>query len=195
MKRRNYYLFFFVVVLVLMSVTACKSKNANSKLSKEALEICGSWAYSHDEETEIVVFREDGTAKYENKEYTFECDSQFIKLEDADGEALQLRYEVNDRGIVLYMSTTYTYSGEGEPDGLVGEWSAKDGKWSYIFTEGGEFLEDGYFPGTYTVNEKDSTFNLNYLEQYYDELMCYYQIEGNMLHIKYPWQMVKTEAK
>lgn len=187
MKRRKYSLIFFAILLMLMSMTACKSK-------KEAQGICGSWAYSHDEKKEIVVFREDGTAKYEDKDYTFEYDSQFIKLKDADGQTLQLRYELNDRGIVLYMSTTYTYSGEGEPDGLVGEWSAKDGKWSYIFTEEGAFVEDTFFPGYYTVNEENSTVVLNYLEQY-DEIVCYYQLEGNELRFDYPWQMVKTNAK
>lgn len=65
-------------------MTVC-GKNATAK-SNEA--ICGSRAYTHDKETAIAVFHKDGIAKYEGKDYSFECDSQFIKLKDKDGKTI-----------------------------------------------------------------------------------------------------------
>jgi hypothetical protein len=194
MKTIKYLPAFFAVVLVLLSMTACgKIKNATA-LSNEALGICGSWAYIHDKETAIAVFREDGTAQYEGKDYSFECDSQFIKLKDKDGETTQLRYTLDDEGIYLYSNNTYTFSGDGEPDGLVGKWSCAEKNWSYTFTEEGTFLEDGYFPGEYTVDNENSTFKLVYNDQF-EDTVCYFRLEENKLHIEYPWRMVKKSDK
>ncbi len=67
-------------------MTAC-GKNAPAK-SNEAKGICGNWAYTHDKETVIAVFHKDDTAQYEGKDYSFECDSQFIKLKDKDGKTI-----------------------------------------------------------------------------------------------------------
>lgn len=164
-------------------MTAC-GKNDTAK------SIYGSWAYTHDKETAIAVFHEDGTAQYEGKDYTFECESQFIKLKDTDGKTIQLRYEFDDEGMYLYSNNTYTYSGEGEPDGLVGEWSCAEKNWTYTFTETGTFMEDGFFSGHYTVDDENSTFKLVYDDEF-EDTVCYFQLEGNELHIEYPWRMVK----
>lgn len=193
MKKMRFLPISFTVVLLLL-LTAC-SKNTNATaLSNEAQEICGSWAYIHDKETAIAVFRKDGTAQYEGKNYSFECDSQFIKLKDKDNEMIQLRYALDDEGMYLYSNNTYTFSDEGEPDGLVGDWSCAEKNWSYTFTKEGTFLEDGYFPGEYTVDNENSTFKLVYNDQF-EDTMCYFQIEGNKLHIEYPWRMVRKSGK
>jgi hypothetical protein len=182
------------VVIMLLMMTACdKNENGIAK-SNEAQEIWGSWAYIHDKETAIAEFREDGTAQYEGKEYFFECVSMFIKLTNSDGETIQLRYELDDEGMYLYSNNTYTFSGEGEPDGLVGEWSCADKNWSYSFTEAGTFMEDGYFPGNYTVNDEDSTFKLVYNDQF-EDTVCYFQVKENKLQIEYPWRMVRMSDK
>ncbi len=192
MKKTKLITIFLVIVLILLAMTAC-GKN-NTALSEEAQKICGSWAYNHDKETAIAVFREDGTAQYEGKDYSFECDGQFIQLKDKKGDTIQLRYAFNDEGIYLYSNNTYTFSGEGEPDGLVGEWSCAEKKWSYSFTEQGTFMEDGFFPGYYTVDDKNSTFKLVYNDQF-EDTVCYFQLEGNKLSIEYPWRMVKMSNK
>lgn len=190
MKTKKCLPTLFAIVLILLLMTACSKNKNNTVLSNEALKICGSWAYIHDKETAIAEFREDGTAQYEGKDYSFECNSMFIKLTNRDGETIQLRYALDDEGMYLYSNNTYTFCGEGEPDGLVGEWSCADKNWSYFFTEAGTFLEDGYFPGYYTVNDEDSTFKLVY-NDHFEDTVCYFQLEGNKLQIDYPWRMVR----
>ncbi|MDF2485613.1 MAG: hypothetical protein K0S61_4554 [Anaerocolumna sp.] len=194
MKTTKFLPTFFAVVLILVLMTACAKNKNDTAISNEALGICGSWAYIHDKETAIAVFRDDGNAQYEGKDYSFDCDSQFIKLKDTDGETIQLRYALDDEGMYLYSNNTYTFSGEGEPDGLVGEWSCAEKYWSYSFTEAGTFMEDGYFPGYYTVEDENSTFKLVY-NDHFEDTVCYFRIEENKLHIDYPWRMVRMNDK
>ncbi len=192
MKNTKFIATFLVIVLILLLMTAC-GKN-NTALSEEAQGICDSWAYIHDKETAIAVFHKDGTAQYEGEDYSFECDSQFIKLKNSEGETTKLRYSLDDEGMYLYSNNTYTFSGEGEPSGLIGEWSCAEKKWSYSFTEEGTFLEDGFFPGYYTVDDENSTFKLVYNDQF-EDTVCYFRIEENKMFIEYPWRMVKTSNK
>jgi hypothetical protein len=194
MKTTKFLQFFLTVVLILLLMTACGKNKNDTALSNEALGICGNWAYIHDKETAVAVFGEDGSAEYEGKDYTFECDSQFINLRNKDDETIQLRYELDNEGMYLYSNNTYTFCGEGEPDGLVGEWSCAEKNWSYIFTEAGTFMEDGFFPGYYTVDDENSTFKLVYNDQF-EDTVCYFRLAENMLHIEYPWQMVKISDK
>ncbi|MBB2183961.1 hypothetical protein H0486_13860 [Lachnospiraceae bacterium MD1] len=192
MKKTKLLLAFFTSVLILLLMTAC-GKN-NSDLSKEALKIVGSWAYIHDKETAIAVFSKDGTAEYEGKDYSYVCDSQFIKLKNTDGEMIQLRYLLDDEGMYLYSNNTYSFSGTGKPDGLIGEWECPEKNWSYFFTDKGTFMEDGYFTGYYTVDDKNSTFKLVYNDQF-EDTVCYYTLDNDKIKIEYPWRMVKMNVK
>jgi hypothetical protein len=63
-----------------------------------------------------------------------------------------------------------------------------------LFTDKGTFLEDGYFPGYYTVDEANSTLKLVYNDQFEDTI-CYFRLEGDKLYIEYPWPMVKMSSK
>ncbi len=190
MKTKRIPAFIVTVMLLMLSLTACEKSN----LPEQAQAICGSWAYIHDQATEMAVFKKDGTAKYEGKDCTFTCDSQFVTLTDTDGATQKLRYTVDDEGIYLYTNTTYTFSGEGEPNGLIGEWICAEKKWSFAFTETNTFMEDGYFTGYYAIDTENSTFKLTYDDQF-EDTVCYYQLEGNTLTIDYPWRMVKTTTK
>ena len=192
MKKIKILPAFLVIMLSILWMTAC-GLNTTTK-SEEVKKIYGSWAYRHDKETTIAVFREDGTAQYEGKDYTFECDSQFITLKDSDRKTIKLRYVPNDEGMYLYSNNTYSFQGEGEPHDLVGEWSCADKNWSYSFAEDKTFMEDGFFPGNYTVDEEKSTFQLVYKDDF-DDTVCYFQLDGNKLQIEYPWPMVKTSNK
>lgn len=194
MKITKFLPSFFAFVLMLVLISACGKNEKETVISDKALEICGSWAYIHDKDTAIAVFRKDGTAKYESKEYSFECDSQFIKLKDKAGETIQLRYVIDDEGMYLYSQNTYTFCGEGEPENLVGEWTCAEKNWSYAFTQTGTFMEDGYFPGYYTVDDENSTFKLVY-NDHFDDTVCYFRLEENKLHIEYPWLMVRMNVK
>ncbi|HEX3022227.1 MAG TPA: hypothetical protein VHP81_07530, partial [Lachnospiraceae bacterium] len=191
---KKYLSTFFAVVLMLLWITACGKNENDTATSNEALEICGSWAYIHDKETAIAVFREDGSAQYEGQDYSFECDSQFIKLKDSKGETIQLRYVLDKKGMYLYSNNTYTFCGEDEPNGLVGEWSCAEKNWTYAFTEKGTFLEDGYFPGYYSVDDESSTFKLVY-NDHFEDTVCYFQLEGNKLQVEYPWRMVRMNEE
>lgn len=182
-----------ILVMVLLLMTACDKGKNDMKKSKESTAISGSWAYIHDNETAIAVFQNDGTAQYKGKYYSYECDSQYIKLKDTDGETIQLRYVLDDEGMYLYSNDTYTFSGEDEPYGLIGEWTCKEKNWSYIFTETGTFLEDGYFPGYYTVDYENLTLKLVYNDQF-EDTVCYFRIEENKLHMEYPWRMVRIRG-
>ncbi len=186
-----------VSVLPILLMTACGwsgDTKSDVSLSEEAETICGSWAYIHDKETAIAVFEKDGTAKYEGKKYSFDCDSRYIWLKDAEDNTLRLRYIMDDEGMYLYQNTTYIYSKEGEPEGLVGQWTCPETNWSFEFTDSGTFLEDGFFSGNYTVDEKSETFKLIYNDKFEDTI-CYYHTEGNELDIEYPWRMVRTDAE
>ncbi len=185
---------FLAVMVMLLFMTACSKNESNTAISNEALRICGSWAYIHDKETAIAVFQKDGTAQYEGKDYSFECDNEFIKLKDTEGETIQVRYALDDEGMYLYSNKVYTYNNEGEPENLVGEWSCAEKNWSFIFSEEGTFMEDGFFSGYYTVDDKNSTFKLVYTEQF-EDTVCYFRLEEGKLHIEYPWRVVKISGK
>lgn len=182
------------VMVIMLMLNACGRNNSVTNFSEEAQKICGSWAYNHDKTTEVAVFHKDGTAQYEGKDYTFECDEQFVQLKGADEETKKLRYVLDKEGMLLYSSNTYTFDGEGEPDGLPGKWTCADKNWSFQFSREGTFMEDGYFPGYYSVDDKESTITLVYTD-HFEDTVCYYQLTENKLTIEYPWRMVPTEAK
>lgn len=164
---------------------------ASAELSPQAKEIKGKWAYIHDEETVILRLKSDGTAQYHGKDYTYDCDDEFIKL-TADDETLSLRYYKDGDKLYIYEQTIYKYDGEGKPDGIVGLWTCAEKKWEFEFTENGTFKEDGYFPGYYSVDEKAGTFKLVYNDQF-EDTVCYYHINGSEMMLEYPWCMVKAK--
>ena len=182
-----------VSVLLVLSLTGC-GKAEKSSLSAEAQNVCGSWAYIHDRETAVAIFRENGTAEYEDARYSFECEDGFIVLTDKKGNTTKLRYELDADGMLLYRNTTYSFSGEGQPDGLVGQWTCPETNWTFEFTGAGTFLEDGYFPGIYTVDEQNQVIKLIYNDQF-EDTTCYYSLGNDTLNMEYPWRMVKTDSK
>lgn len=194
MKKTKILSVFLLLLLILITASACKRSKSKGALSGEAQKICGSWAYNHEKEKAVAVFHEDGNAEYEGKKYTFECDNEFIHMKDHDGDELQIRYVKDKDGIYLYTKKTYSFNGDEEPDGLIGEWICAETNWSFYFSTAGTFLEDGYFPGYYTVDKEKSTIKLKYTETFEDTL-CYYQLNGKELTIEYPWRMVPTSAE
>ena len=53
-------------------------------------------------------------------------------------------------------------------------------------------MEDGFFSGTYEVNETEGTVTLTYNDDI-DETVIYYSVSGDTLTIEYPWPMVKIK--
>lgn len=187
---------FIIIVSMLLSLSfmvSCGVNKDGDKLSQEALNICGSWAYIHDRETAVAVFQKNGKAEYNGEKFSFDCDNQFIYLKGENGDTTSLRYQLDDEGMYLYQNTTYTYQGEGVPDGVIGQWICPETNWSFEFTDAGTFMEDGIFPGIYVVDEEEKTCRLIYNDQF-EDTVCFYHIEGNELYLEYPWRMVKMDT-
>ena len=182
----------FICLLLLLAFAAAVLYGCGEKaeLSASAKKLVGSWAYNHDSETEILRLKANGVAKYGDEKYSFEADESFLLLTDDKGETMSLRYEPTDDGMLLYQTAYYTYSGEGEPDGIIGTWENPN-KWSFEFTEEGTFMEDGYFPGYYMQDSENCSLKLIYTDQFEDTTI-YYSQNGTELIVEYPWKMVKT---
>lgn len=179
------------LILIASIMTGCGEKDAN--LSEEAKKVVGKWAYIHDRETTIIELKKDGTAKYEKETYSFDADGTYITLTNDKNETLKFRYVIESDGMLFYKTTEYTFEGEGEPKGIVGYW-ANPNKWSFEFSSQGTFMEDGYFPGMYTVDEANSSVKLIYTDHFEDTIV-YYKVDGEHLSLEYPWKMVKTGTK
>lgn len=160
------------------------------EISDEAKAVCGNWAYIHDKETCVLSLSENGIARYNNVNYIFNSDGEFITLTDDEGVAETFRYQMNGDQMLFYITSDYTYTGGGEPDGLVGSWANKSKKYTFEFTGNGTFFEDAIFPGNYTVNKDASSIKLMYNDQFSDTV-CYYKLDGKKLILEYPWTMVR----
>ena len=172
-----------LMIVITVGLCGCGSK-VDSKL-------CGDWAYIHDDVTTILSIESNGKAVYKGLAYTVSADDQYIDFKGGNGD-MKLRYEIEDDGILIYERTVYEYDGETAPDGLVGNWVATPEGWTFEFTDGGEFKEDGYFPGYYTVDEANQSAKLIY-NDHFEDTTIYYTIDGNELLMEYPWKMVKTK--
>lgn len=152
-------------------------------------ELCGSWAYIHDKEKAAMKIKAD-TLTLDGDSYGYTLEGDFIML-TRKGETTALRYLVNEDGSEMYIYKHSLYTLEGEKgEGLVGKWVGENGKWSFTFKDNGEFNEDGYFPGHYSVDSENATFKLMY-EDRFEDTVCYYSLEGDTLTVEYPWLMVK----
>lgn len=190
-KTKRHSVLFLVLVLIVLS--GC-GKTAAADLSPQAKKIIGKWAYIHAKEETVAEFKEDGTATYQGEKYTFDCDDTFVHLTGKEGQVTKLRYEVAADGIYLYQHTDYSYTGEGTPESIYGSWRCEEKKWSFEFTKEGTFLEDGYFPGKYVLDEANSTVKLIYGDKFEDTVF-YYAVRDNILSIEYPWKMVPTGSE
>ncbi len=168
--------------MLLLAAAGCKPKSA----------INGSWAYNHDPKTPVLILKSNGRAELDGIAYSYTNDGNYLFLKGPDGSDLKLRYILEDGGMILYRPTDYQYAGAGTPRNLTGLWNCPEKKWSFEFTEKGTFLEDGYFPGYYSVDEKNSSITLDYMDEFRDTV-CYYTLNGSVLTVEYPWKMVRAE--
>ena len=158
---------------------------------------CGArterWAYNHETDKEILSLDNRGKAVYKGKDYDYTKADGFLNLTDSEGNVMSLRYIQDDKELTLYESSTYRYSGEGSPVGIVGEWTQSN-NWTFRFSEDGQFAEDDIFYGNYSVDEAASTIKLMYSEPLQDAIL-YYHLNGNELTIDYPWTLVPLTKK
>ena len=167
-----------VLLLLMLTVTGCGGT-------------AESWAYDYEPATEILNLGGNGKAVYKGEKYSkYVKDGEFITLSGKDGE-LKIRYEMDKDNMILYEESTYTRSGDEGSSGVIGKWTQDNG-WAFSFDANGQFVEDGFFGGHYSVNEENGTIKLMYSDPIPDAIL-YYSLEGDRLTIAYPWTLVKTE--
>lgn len=167
------------MLLVFVLSVACSSENSDSSYK-------GNWSYSYEPKEPALVVKNSGKAKLDGKNFTYTEKNGILKLENKAGDLAFAKFKNDDKKhIFLYKHTTYTGANN---DGLIGKWTS--GKWSFEFTADGTFLEDGYFPGYYTVDEENSTIALIYNDQFENTIVPY-ELKDNKLILDYPWEMVK----
>lgn len=168
------------MLLLFVLLAACSGENSESSYK-------GDWSYTYEKKEPALLVKNGGKAKLDGKKFTYTEENGILKLENKDGDLAFAKFK-NDgdkRHIFLYKHTIYT--GDNN-DGLIGKW--KSGKWSFEFTADGTFLEDGYFPGYYSVDEVNSAIVLIYNDQFENTIVPY-ELKGNKLILDYPWEMVK----
>ena len=191
MKKNRLIALTCMMVILMIMACACQKKTSETE-SKENAKEGESWAYVHEPETEILNLGTDGKASFKGKEYKYSKDDQFITLTDEKDQSLKMRYEMKKEKLILYESTTYKDAGEEKHDGVIGFWlGGEEDRLSYEFTDKGTFMEDGYFPGHFEVNEEAGTIKLMY-NDHFEDCYLYFALDGDTMTIAYPWPMTKT---
>lgn len=167
-------------VMITVCFCACGKEAADPFLS-------GEWGYIHEPETTVLSFKGDKVT-FDGPKYSFTADGTYLHLTSGD-TSVELRYMISGKHFYVYRTTEYTYTGEGTPEGLAGKWENPN-KWSFEFSDDGQFVEDGYFPGSYTSDGK--AFKLMYTD-HFEDTVCFYTIDGNTLTVEYPWEMAQAE--
>ncbi len=153
----------------------------------------GDWAFGSDPGTSVLRLNEDGTAVYQNTEYTFEDDGEVLSLKDAEGEVLRLRYRVTEKNKWLYVTMNYTRKEGTTGEDLQGVWNLDGSEKAFFeFSAKNTFLEDGVFTGTYKVDYENHSFTLIY-PMLFDDTVCYFTIDGQHMTVEYPWSVVETQ--
>ena len=154
-----------------------------------------SWAYNYEPGTEVLWLGNDGSAVFKGAACRYEKDENYITLKAETGESLKFRYGMKKDDLVIYEATAYHYvSGNAtEENPLIGLWQGgAEDRLSYEFTDKGTYLEDGIFPGHYSVDGEQGTIKLMY-NDHFEDTYIYYSFDDGKLVIEYPWPMVKTQ--
>ncbi len=181
MKKIKNYVALALMLVMCFCMVGCGEKDA----------FYGSWAYTHDTETPVMIFKSGNKVIYKGVTYEYVDNGGVLALSTKD-ETLNLRYVFDGDTMYVYEHMTYFYQGDGDADGLVGYWLGENGRSSYEFTDQDTFREDSYIPGHYTVNEEEHSIKCVYNDHYYDTVI-YYELDGNVLKVEYPWPMVKMQ--
>ena len=189
MKRNRLITLGCLIICLMILACGCEKEPDHKKTGE-------SWAYVHEPAAEILWLGDNGKATFKDKSYDYVKDDEFITLTDENKQTLKMHYSMNKGQMLLYEINEYHFvasEGIGEPDGLVGTWKGgEEDRSSFQFTEEGIFMEDEFFPGHYTVDEKNGTVKLMY-EDHFADTVFYFHLDGEKLTIEYPWPMVKTD--
>jgi hypothetical protein len=182
--------FVSLVVLCLLVTAGCLGENAAGAFP------AGEWAFNHAPETVVLAVREDGSAVYDGKGFTWESDGCFLTLTDAEGEKSSFRYAVEDESVRIFLPGEYTRVDKLTDEEIWGVW-VKDGSQmsSFVFEKDGRFMEDGTFVGSYTVDPEAETILLKYQPAgYFNDTLCYFIREADHMAVYYPWILIAAQA-
>jgi len=154
----------------------------------------GDWAFNYAPEESVLLLREDGTAVLKGQDYTWTDDGEFLTLTEENGETVSLRYLATEKKTLLYFPTEYVRAEDVPGFGLIGAWKGKESEGStFIFRSDKMFLEDGTFTGTFRMDPEAGTLLLVYIK-YFEDTLCYFRLDNDILTVDYPWPMVERQA-
>ena len=164
-----------------------------SGCSDEEQPYFGKWAYIHEDTETVLTLKSNGKGEFEGNKFTYTVEDDFLVFTDSEGNKESHRFQMDGDQMLFYEQETYSLdkSKTETNDGLIGCW-VNDKKLSYEFTDNGSFMEDGHFPGHYTLDESNSSVKLAYNDHFADTVL-YYSIDGEQLTVDYPWPMVHTK--
>lgn len=181
-----------VLFLAVLAIGIVVGRGSTVQQNEYEKMLIGDWAYLHDRDTAAASFKENGKAVFEGKKYGFSCDGEYIRFEDRSGEALALRYILNQDRMYVYIKSRYVLENGGAPEGIQGVWVCKEKNWTFEFTDKGTFMEDGVLTGHYFVDEENGIVKLAY-EEALEDTVFYYQLTDEGLYIEYPWPMERMQ--
>lgn len=183
-----------LALTVVLVVLFKKDKVVNAPdLTEAEKTILGNWAYNHDKDTKVAIFRGDRTSEFEGEKSTFTCDGEYIYLTEGEKtEKYHYTLSNNDSEMDFYKKSTYVLEQAGVEDSIIGVWVCPETGLSFEFTAKGTFLEDNAFTGYYRVNEEIGKVYLNY-ELHLPDAEFYYRLDGDKLFVEYPWAMTKVK--
>ncbi len=183
MSFKRLLLLICVLIVLGTVLTGCEGKRDKN--------VEESWAYIHEPENPVLVFKKDGSASYLNKTYTkYELAENVIRFTAEDGTVIERDYYDNGDTRYVFEPISYEYTTGDDNTQLIGVWENANGN-SYQFTAKGTFLEDGIFPGHYILGE-NGAIKLVYNDPFQDTTL-YYVIKDGILTINYPWPMTKSK--
>lgn len=169
---------------------------AGIALGEEVFPLIGEWAFSHEPAVPVLQVREDGTAVYDGRDWSWEADDSFLYLTAPEGDTRTLRYRAEDDRVLLFLPGAYTRRARLTEEEIWGAWILDGSEMSsFVFEKDGRFMEDGTFVGTYSVDEEAGSFLLHYLPAgYFEDTLCYFRREGEQMTVFYPWPLVPLQA-
>ncbi len=179
MKKKTISVLTAFALTAVILVAGCSKKTPDN-------DYVGKWRYSYDTNKVSMKIENGGKASLDGEKYSYTEKDDGLVLENERGDVVKVRFKDNNENIYVYKSMNF--APKGSTEGLYGEWEC--GNNSFVFTKDGMFLEDGYFPGYFVINEEASSVILVYIDQF-ETTAVPFRLEEDRLIIDYPWEMMK----
>lgn len=178
-------------VITAFTMTVCFLLTAVSVCTAESTANAIRWVFAHNPDETVLLMNEDGSGLYFETQVRWSDNGSALLLESDDGQAFELKYEVNGEYITVYLPSMFSRISEiGEDGSIVGTWKAGGtSQSSFVFTEDGKFLEDATFTGSYGFDPQSGTVLLSYIGGFEDTMIYVSFYEGNLI-VEYPWKLI-----